>query len=141
MLSDVSCTDYARVLAELIDTALADDWDEGAPTMALLWQASADPDDLRLAVKHLERSVEEELALLDDARSYLAVAHSGVTGQPPAALLSSAEGASVRITVAVDSRSQAGVLRHRNGSTQWFGAAVNFPVADQIRSRLWLNAA
>jgi hypothetical protein len=141
MLSDECCTDYARVLAELIDTALADDWDEGAPTMALLWQASPDPDDLRLAVKHLERSVEEELAPLDDARSYLAVAHSGVTDQVPPALASSADGGPFRITVAVDSQSQAGVLRHRNGSTQWFGAAVNLPVADQIRSRLWLSAA
>jgi hypothetical protein len=43
MFNDVACTDYARVLAELIDTALADDWNEDAPTMALLWQASPTP--------------------------------------------------------------------------------------------------
>jgi hypothetical protein len=141
MLSDVACTDYARVLAELIDTALADDWNEGAPTMALLWQASADPDDLRLAVKHLERSLEEELIPLDDGGSYLAVAHSHVTSRPPAALLPDRGGMSVRVTVAVDFQSQSGVLRHRNGSTQWFGAAVNLPVGDQIRSRLWPKAA
>lgn len=141
MLNDLACTDFARVLAELIDTALADDWNGDAPTMALLWQASADPDDLRLAVKHLERSIEEELTPLDDGGSYLAVAHSHVTCQPPAALLPDPGGRPVRVTVAVDFQSQSGVLRHRNGSTQWFGTAVNLPVADQIRSRLWLGAA
>jgi hypothetical protein len=141
MFNDVACTDYARVLAELIDTALADDWNEDAPTMALLWQASPDPDDLRLAVKHLDRSVEEELTPLDDGGSYLAIAHSHVTCRPPAALLPDPGGAPVRLTVAVDFQSQSGVLRHRNGSTQWFGAAVSLPVVDQIRSRLWLEAA
>ena len=141
MLNDAACTDYARVLAELIDTALADDWNQDAPTMALLRQASADPEDLRLAVKHLDRSIEEELTPLDDGRSYLAVAHSHVTCQPPAALLPDPGGRPIRVTVAVDFQSQSGVLRHRNGSTQWFGAAVNLPVADQIRSRLWLKAA
>lgn len=141
MFDDVACTDYARVLAELIDTALADDWNADAPTMALLWPASADPDDLRLAVKHLDRSLEEELDPLGDGRSYLAVAHSHVTRQPPAAILPDPGGGPVRVTVAVDFQSQSGVLRHRNGSTQWFGAAVNLPVADQIRSQLWFETA
>ena len=140
-MNDVACTDYARVLAELIDTAMADDWNGNTPTMALLWQASADPDDLRLAVKKLERSIEEELAPLDDGGSYLAVAHSVVTPKPPAALLPDRRGMPVRITVAVDFQSQSGVLRHRNGGTQWFGSAVNLAVADEIRSRLWLEAA
>jgi hypothetical protein len=141
MFNEVVCTDYARVLAELIDTALADDWNEGPPAMALLWQASADPDDLRIAVKRLEGGVEEELAPLDDGGSYLAVAHSTVTTRPPATLLSAPDGPPVRITVAVDRQSQSGVLRHRNGSTQWFGAAVDLPVANQIRSRLWFEPA
>jgi hypothetical protein len=140
MFNDVVCTDYARVLAELIDTAMADDWNEGPPAMALLWHSSDDPDDLRLAFKRLERSVEDELAPLDDGGSYLAVAHSTVTGHPPAALLSMPGGTPVRITVAVDHQSQSGVLRHRNGSTQWFGAAVDLPVANQI-SRLWFEPA
>ena len=141
MLDDVACTDYARVLAELIDTALADDWNEDAPTMALLWQASADPDDLRLAVKHLERSLEEELTPLDDGGSYLAVAHSLVTREPPASLLPRLGGEPVRVTVAVDHQSQSGIVRHPNGSTQWFGTAVNIPIAREIRSRLWLEPA
>ena len=140
MFDDVACTDYARVLAELIDTALADDWNADAPTMALLWQASTDPDDLRLAIKQLVRRVEEELDPLADGRSYLAVAHSHITCRPPAALLPD-PGGPVRVTVAVDFESQSGVLRHRNGSTQWFGAAVDLPVADQIRSRLWFETA
>ena len=140
-MNDVPCTDYARVLAELIDTDMADDWNEDAPTMALLSQASPDPDDLRLAVKHLERSIEEEMTPLDDGGSYLAVAHSHVTTRPPAALLPGPGDLPVRVTVAVDFQSQSGVLRHRNGSTQCFGAAVELAVADQIRSRLWFDTA
>jgi hypothetical protein len=141
MFNDVVCTDYARVLAELVDTALADDWRDTGAVMALLWQASGDPDDVRVAVKGLDQGVDEELAPLDDGRSYLAVAHSTVTSEPPAALRSASDGAPVRITVAVDHQSQSGVVRHRNGTTGWFGAAVDVPVAGQIRSRLWLDAA
>jgi hypothetical protein len=109
--------------------------------MALLWQASEDPDDLRLAFKRLDRNVDEELAPLDDGGSYLAVAHSTVTRQPPVTMVAAPDGHPVRITVAVDHQSQSGVLRHRNGSTQWFGAAVDLPVANQIRSHLWLEPA
>ena len=141
MFDDVVSTDHARVLAELLDTALADDWNEDeGPTMLLLWQASDDPDDLRIAMKQLERSVDEELASLDGASSYLAVAHSAVTRRPPSGLVRS-EGAVVRITVAVDHDSQSGVLRHSGGATQWFGAAVDIPIATLIRSRLWLQPA
>lgn len=140
MFDDVVSTDHARVLAELLDTALADEWNEEEPAMVLLWQASDDPDDLRIAMKHLERSVDEELASLDGAWSYLAVAHSTVTRTPPSELFRS-EDAAVRITVAVDHDSQSGVLRHPNGATQWFGAAVDIPIAKLIRSRLWLERA
>jgi hypothetical protein len=141
MSENVVCTDYARVLAELVDTALADDWDEPRPAMALLWQTEEDPDDLRLAVKRLEGSVEEELAPLDDGGSYLAVAHSAVTYEAPVELLPSTDGSPVRITVAVDYQSHSGVVRHRNASTQWFGSAVDLPVLRQIRSLLWLDPA
>lgn len=141
MFDDVACTDYARVLAELIDTALSDDWNEGPPAMALLWQSSEDPDDLRLAFKRLDHGVDEELAPLDDGGSYLAVAHSTVTRQPPVTMVSAPDSLPVRITVAVDHQSQSGVLRHRNGSTQWFGAAVDLPVANEIRSHLWFEPA
>ncbi len=140
MFDEEVCTDYARVLAELIDTALADDWGEGPPAMALLWQASEDPDDLRLAFKRLDGSVDEELAPLDDGGSYLAVAHSTVTCEPPVTMVAAPDGDPVRITVAVDHQSQSG-FRHRNGSTQWFGAAVDLPVANQIRSYLWFEPA
>ncbi|MEW6475082.1 MAG: hypothetical protein AB1679_22745 [Actinomycetota bacterium] len=140
MFDDVVSTDHARVLAELLDTALADDWNDEQPAMVLLWQASDDPDDLRIAVKRLEQSVDDELALLDEAWSYLAVGHSAVTRTPPSGLLRS-EGDPVRITVAVDHESQSGVVRHANGATQWFGAAVDIPIANVIRSRLWLEPA
>lgn len=133
-------TDMARTIAELIDTALADDWSDDVPQMALLWQASSDPDDLRVAVRRLERSVEDELEPMSDLGSYLAVAHSVVTRRPPAALLGVADGLPVRITVAVDHASSCGVLRHRNGSTQWFGD-VGLPVTKSIRSLLWFEPA
>ena len=139
MSDDDSCTDHARILAELLDTALADNWKEGE-LMALLWQASDDPDDLRLAVRDLERSVEAELRAFDQGWGYLAAAHSSVTRHPPIEL-GPLGGDAVRITVAVDHHSQAGVLRHRNGATQWFGAAVEVPVAKLVRSLLSLERA
>ena len=135
MFNEVVTTDVARVLAELVDTALADDWDEGRPAMALLWESSDDPDDLRIAVRRLEGSVEDELAPLSDLGGYLAVAHSTVTRHPPAELLPNSDGAPIRVTVAVDHRSETGVLRHRNGATQWFGP-VDLPVIRLMRSRL-----
>jgi len=139
MSTNEICTDHARVLAELLDRALADKWQEGE-VMALLWQASEDPDDLRLAVKDLERSVEAELRAFDEGWSYLAAAHSTVTRRPPIEFASAGEDP-VRITVAVDHQSQSGVLRHRNGATQWFGAAVPLPVATLMRSLLDLERA
>lgn len=141
MFDEVDPTDQSRVLAELLDAALADNWNETGPTMALLWQSSADPDDLRLAVKDLEQPVEDELALLNPDWTYLAVAHSTVTRQPPPELISGSEHGPVRITVAVDQCSQSGVVRHRNGSTQWFGSAAELPLTKLFRSQLWFGAA
>lgn len=138
MFDDDVQTDHARVLAELVDTALGDNWKEGE-VMALLWQASDDPDDLRLAVKDLQSSVEAELLAFDEGWSYLAAAHSTVTRQPPPELTGTAD--PVRITVAVDQTSQSGVIRDRNGATQWFGAAVDVPVANLVRSLLHFEAA
>jgi hypothetical protein len=140
MFKEVVPTDLARVLAELVDTALADDWSEDEPAMALLWQRSDDPDDLRLAVKRLEGSVEDELTSVADGGSYLAVAHSTVTRRPPGELLRHPDRVPVRITVAVDQASESGVLRHRNGSAEWLGG-VDLPVIKLMRSRLWLEPA
>ena len=136
MLNEAVVPDMARVLAELIDTALADDWTEDQPTMALLWESADDPDDLRLAVRHLEGSVEDELAPMADLGGYLAVAHSAVTRRPPAELLPHADGPPIRITVAADHRSESGVVRHRNGATEWFGP-VDLPILQLVRA--WLE--
>jgi hypothetical protein len=138
VLNEAVTTDVARVLAELVDTALADNWDEDVPAMALLWEASDDPDNPRIAVKPLEDSIENELAPLADIGPYLAVAHSAVSRQPPAQLLGHCHGAPVRITVAVDHRSETGVVRHRSGATEWFGA-LDLPVVKLIRSVLCLE--
>jgi hypothetical protein len=132
--------DVARVLAELVDTALADDWNAEQPVMALLWQASAGPDDLRLAVKHLDGSVDDELAPLADEGGYLAVAHSTVTGRTPPELGPHGDGMPVRITVAVDHETDSGVLRHRSGAVEAFGA-VDLPVVKTVRSLLCLEPA
>lgn len=140
MDEDMALTDVARALAGLVDAALADDWNEDEPTMALLWQASSDPDDLRLAIRRLERPVEDELAPVADAGSYLAVAHSTVTRRPPAGLVGHSGGLPVRLTVAVDSEVESGVLRHRNGATEWFGT-VDLPIVGLVRSLLWLEPA
>ena len=138
MLNEAVTTDVARVLAELVDTALADDWKDDVATMALLWESPEDPDDLRIAVKRLEGSVEAELASLGELGDHLAVAHSTVTRRPPAELLAHADGGLIRVTVAVDHQAESGVLRHRNGATEWFGA-IDLPVVKLIRSVLCLE--
>ena len=135
MFNEEGAIDQARVLAELLDTALADDWNDDGPAMALLWESLDDPDDLRIAVKRLEESVEDELAALSGLGSYLAVAHSAITSEPPPELLPYSDGAPLRLTVAVDHRSEAGVVRHRNGATQWFGP-VGLPLMQLLRSKL-----
>lgn len=131
--------DPARVLAELLDLALADDWSAGEPTMALLWEAADEPDGVRIAVKRLEAGVGEELEPLA-GDTYLAVAHSTLTRRPPPALLPPGGDVPVRITVAVDHVSQSGVVRHRNGATQWFGA-VDLPVVGVVRALLRFEPA
>jgi hypothetical protein len=140
MSVETAKSDVARLLAELLDTALADDWCSDEPAMALLWEAPDEPDGVRIAVKRLEAGLGEELAPLADGDPYLAVAHSAVTRRPPRALLSPGGDVPVRITVAVDHASQAGVVRHRNGSTQWFGA-VDLPVVTVVRSVLRFQPA
>ena len=132
-------SDVARVLAELVDTALADNWDQGPPTMAVLWQTLADPDDLRLAIRELENTVEEELSALDDGGTFLAVAHTVVTDEAIPAL-SQPAGRPVRLTVAADHDSECGVLRHDNGATEWFGT-VDLPIIPLVRRLLWLAPA
>jgi hypothetical protein len=140
MSVDTMKSNLARVLAELLDLALADDWNGDAPSMALLWEVPDDPDGVRIAVKRLEAGVEEEMALVADGDPYLAVAHSTVTRRPPPELRPGRGGVPVRVTVAVDHASQAGVLRHRNGSTEWFGG-VDLPVVNVVRSLLRFEPA
>jgi len=133
-------TDVARVLAELVDTALADDWNEDEPVAAVLWRASAGPDDLRIAVKRLERSVEDELTPLADEGAYLAIAHSTVTRHSPPELMRQTGDVAVRITVAVDHATDSALLRHRNGRLERF-AAVDLPFITLLRSLLCLEPA
>jgi hypothetical protein len=71
---------------------------------------------------------------------YLAVAHSAVTSRPVPELGGAADGRPVRITVGVDHRSEAGVIRHRNGGTEWFGATA-LPVVGLVRAMLRLEPA
>jgi len=138
MSDDLSPTDVARVLAELLDLALADDWNDDEETMALLWQTSADPGDVRIAVRRLEGSVAAELRPMAELGGYLAVAHSMVTSGPVPELLHPAGGQPVRITLAVDHQTEAGVVRHQNGSTEWFGA-IDLPIVRTVRSMLDLE--
>ena len=127
MPKDVIRTDVALVLAELVDAALADDWAEDAPMVAVLCQASDDPDDLRLALKRIAGSVESELEVFadDDCR---AAAYSSVERHPPPELTHHHDGSPVRITVAIDGDGKAGIVRHRNGSLERFGDVDLLPV-------------
>ena len=130
----------ASRLAELLDAALADDWSEDEPAMAVLWQTSADPDDLRIAVKRLERSVEAEVTPLDDGGPYLGLAHSIVTRGVPPGVPSPADGGPVRITVASDHAADSGLVRHPDGRTEPF-AADHLGLTTVLRSLLSLEPA
>ena len=132
--------DVARRLAELLDAALADDWTEDEPALAVLWQTLADPDDLRIAVKRLERSVEAELAPLDDLGAYLAVAHSVVTRTLPPGVPNAADGRPVRVTVASDHATDCGLVRHHDGRVEPFDTG-HLRLADLLRSLLCLEPA
>jgi hypothetical protein len=90
-----------------------------------------------VAVKRLDGSADDELAALRGG-SYLAVAHSIVTRRPPTELVPCLAIAPVRITVAVDHESDCGVLRHRNGTTEWFGA-IGLPITGLIRTLVRLE--
>lgn len=112
----------ALVLAELLDAALADDWESPEPVVAVLCQASDAEDDLRLAVKRVERAIEEELEPFGDDPGCLAVAHS-VLRSPN------------RVTVAVDQRGHAGVVRHPDGRLEHVGD-LDLPLVSRLRSLL-----
>ncbi len=114
--------DTARVLAELLDAALADDWEQQEPVVAVLCQASDDEDDLRLAVKRLEGGLEEELQPFGDDPGCLAVAHS---------VLQSSD----RVTVAIDHLGHAGLVRRRDGQLDAAGD-INLAVVHRLRSSL-----
>jgi hypothetical protein len=137
---EIDSFDVAARLAELLDAALADDWTEDEPALAVLWQASADPDDLRIAVKRAERSVERELAPLDDGGAYLGVAHSVVTRLVPPGVPGSPDGRPVRLTVASDYGADCGVVRHDDGTTERF-AAGDLGIATLLRCLLCLEPA
>jgi hypothetical protein len=128
---DLEPLDVALRLAQLLDAALADDWAEEQPAMAVLWQRSDDPDDLRIAVKPLDRTVEEELAPLADGGAYLGLAHSVVTRRA---------GGAVRLTVASDYSTSAGLARHPGGEPEPF-AASDLDMTRRLRSLLPLEAA
>jgi hypothetical protein len=127
MPEDLIRTDIALVLAELVDAALADDWAEDAPMVAVLCQASDDPDDLRLALKRIGGSVESELEVFADDSCH-AAAYSTVERYPPPELTHHHDGSPVRVTVAIDRDGQAGIVRHRNGSLERFGDVDLLPV-------------
>ena len=131
--------DVAPRLAELLDAALADDWTEDEPALAVLWQTLADPDDLRIAVKRLEGNVEAALAPLDELGAYLAVAHSVVTHTPPGAP-NPPDGRPVRVTVASDHATDCGLIRHEDGTVEPFDAG-DLPLATLLRSLLCLEPA
>ena len=138
MPHDPHAFDVSARLAELLDAAMADDWAEDQPAMAVLWQSFADPDDLRIAVKQLERGVEEELTALDDGDAYLAVAHSVVTRHAPPETGSRPDGRPVRVTIATDHAATCGLARHPDGTVEPF-AAGDLALTRLLRSLLSLE--
>ncbi|MGH8975560.1 MAG: hypothetical protein ACRD0C_20430 [Acidimicrobiia bacterium] len=96
----------ATTLAETIDGALAGEWDESPPALAVLSWRGARDDDLELAVKRTAADPAGELRRLGPDPACLAVC------------LSRLEERTVRVTVAVDGCEDVTIVRHRHGRTE-----------------------
>jgi hypothetical protein len=95
----------ATTLAETIDAALAVEWDDSPPALAVLsWRGERD-DDLELAVKWTAADPAGELRRFGPDPACLAVC------------LSRLEERTVRVTVAVDGCEDVTIVRHRDGRT------------------------
>lgn len=123
----------ARLLAELLDSALAGEWQPGEPVLAVLREKESDGDELDLAMKRIEHGIEEELEAFEDDPGCLAVAHSEVprsarkgspAGEPPP-----------RITVGVDRHTHAGLVRHPDGLLRR-RRDVDLPLVTRLRAAL-----
>ncbi len=98
----------AATLAETIDSALAGEWDDSSPALAVLSWRGPSPDDLELAVKRTGADPTGELSVF--------------AGDHPcpclAACLSQLEERTVRVTVAFDGDEDVTIVRHRDGRTE-----------------------
>jgi hypothetical protein len=99
---------HAATLAETIDTALAGQWDDSPPALAVLSWRGPGHDDLELAVKRTDADPTEELSVFagDHLCPCLAVC------------LSRLEERTVRVTVASDGDDDITIVRHRDGRTE-----------------------
>ena len=98
----------ATTLAETIDSALAGEWDDSPPALAVLSWRGPGHDDLELAVKRTDADPTDELSVFagDDPCPCLAVC------------LSRLEQRTVRVTVAYDGDEDVTIVRHRDGRTE-----------------------
>ncbi len=98
---------HARVLADVLDAALAGDWSAGplAALAVLSWHGPGD-DDLELATKRFDGPPADELDAFGPDYPCLAVA------------LSRLEQPDVRVTVAFDEFDEVTVVRHLSGRTE-----------------------
>jgi hypothetical protein len=114
----------ATTLAETIDAALAGEWDDSPPTLAVLsWRGERD-DDLELAVKRTAADPAGELRRFGPDPACLAVC------------LSRLEERTVRVTVAVDGCEDVTIVRHRDGRTDRLPAPAGGPTAVLLREAL-----
>ncbi len=96
----------ATTLAETIDAALAGEWEDSPPALAVLSWRGARDDDLELAVKRTGADPADELRQFGPDPACLAVC------------LSRLEERTVRVTVAVDGCDDVAIVRHRDGRTE-----------------------
>jgi hypothetical protein len=99
---------HATTLAETIDSALAGEWDDNPPALAVLSWRGPGHDDLELAVKRTDADPTDELSVFswDHPCPCLAVC------------LSRLEERTVRVTVASDGDDDVTIVRHRDGRTE-----------------------
>lgn len=108
----------ATMLAELVDNALAGEWQDEGPVLVLMRQDEAAPDKVEIALKRIEDDPALEMMVFGPDQECLAVCLSrlqaaGPTGTGPVARLFPA-----RITVAMDPHDEVAVIRHADGRTE-----------------------
>lgn len=135
MVTKHAPTRTAATLAELVDTALADEWDDECPVLALLQPLDAGSNKVDLAIKRIEHDPAHEVRAFGPDHECLAVCLSRLEAAGSSGPAVVAGPWPVRVTVAIDPHGEVTLVRHRNGRTER-PASSDGPCAQLLRRTL-----